>query len=56
VQLMLVPPGTGVGGILLTSSAPAAIGQDIIVVEPTTAGIDTSDYDLDLSVAAIGTS
>jgi len=54
VQMVIVQPGTTDDAIALSSSAPAATGQDITVVEPTTAGIDTDGEDLDLNVAAIG--
>jgi len=55
VQLVIVLPGTVDDVIALSSSAPAAANKDITVVEPTTAGIDTNDDNLDLNVAAIGT-
>jgi len=54
VQMVVVLPGTVDDPIILSSSAPAATGKDITVVEPTTAGIDTSNESLDLNVAAIG--
>ena len=54
VYLVVVSPN-GIGDVIaLSSTAPAATGKDIIVVEPTTAGIDTADDNLDLSIAAIG--
>lgn len=40
--------------ISLTSSSPAATGKDIVVVDPTTAGISSPGNDLDLNVAALG--
>jgi len=40
--------------IALSSSAPAATGKDIVVVDPTTAGISVQGNDLDLNVAALG--
>jgi len=55
VQLVVAAPNVANGSISLTSTTPAATGEDITVVEPTTAGIDTADEDLDLAVAAIGT-
>jgi hypothetical protein len=55
VQMVIVLPSTVDDAITMTSSAPAATGKDITVVEPTTAGIDTDDDDLDLNVAALGT-
>lgn len=53
-QLVIVAPGASDDVVVLSSAAPIATGKDIIVVEPTTAGIDTSDDSLDLDVAAIG--
>ena len=54
VDLVIVTPGSSEDVVTLTSSAPAATGNDITVVEPTTAGLDTTDTNLDLAVAAIG--
>lgn len=54
VDLVIVTPGNGEDVVTLTSSSPAATGNDITVVEPTTAGLDTTDGNLDLEVAAIG--
>ena len=47
-------PGSGEDVIALTSTSPAATGKDITVVEPTSAGLDSSESNLDLEVAAIG--
>jgi len=55
VQLVIVTPNLADDAVALTSAAPAATGKDIVVVEPTTAGIDAAGYDMDLTVAAIGT-
>ncbi len=54
VQFVIVAPGGADDLINLSSAAPAVTGKDITVVEPTTAGIDTADDNLDLDVAAIG--
>ncbi len=54
VKLVIVAAGGADDVIALSSAAPAVTGKDITVVEPTTAGIDTPDNDLDLDVAAIG--
>ena len=54
VDLVIVAPGSGKDVISLTSSSPAATGKDITVVEPTSAGLDSSGSNLDLEVAAIG--
>jgi hypothetical protein len=40
--------------ISLTSAAPIAASKDIVVVEPTTAGISVPGDDLDLTVGALG--
>ncbi len=54
VQLVMIAAGGVDDAIALSNSAPAVTGKDITVVEPTTAGIDTNDDNLDLDVAAIG--
>ena len=54
VDLVIVTPGSGEDVVTLTSSSSAATGKDITVVEPTTAGLDSTDANLDLEVAAIG--
>ncbi len=54
VDLVIVTPGSSEDVVTLTSNSPTATGKDITVVEPTTAGLDTTDTDLDLEVAAIG--
>jgi len=54
VQLVVVQPSTVDNIIPLTTGSPAATGMNITVVEPTTAGIDSEDDDLDLDIAAIG--
>ncbi|HMC26712.1 MAG TPA: hypothetical protein VKM56_02840 [Verrucomicrobiae bacterium] len=40
--------------ITLTDAAPAATGEDIIVVEPTTAGLSVPGNNVDLDIAALG--
>jgi hypothetical protein len=55
VQLVVAAPNASNGSISLTSAAPVATGENLVVVEPTTAGIDSSGDDFDLAVAAIGT-
>src|SRR5690242_5320531 len=55
VSLVVVPPNPSDEVIPLSSSAPSATGKDIVVVDPTTAGISSPGTDLDLSVAALGT-
>ena len=54
VSLVVVAPNTSFAVIMLSSGAPNATGNDIVVVEPTTAGISTVGSDLDLNVAALG--
>jgi hypothetical protein len=55
VSLVVVAMGSTENVITLSSADPSASGQDITVVEPTSAGLDTADSNLDLEVAAIGT-
>jgi hypothetical protein len=55
VSLVVAPPNLSDEVIALSSAAPAAAGKDIIVVDPTTAGISAPGLDLDLNVAALGT-
>jgi hypothetical protein len=54
VSLVVVAPNAGDETIALTSGAPAATGKDIVVVDPTTAGISVPGNNLDLNVAAVG--
>ena len=53
-SLIVVPPNATDAVIALSSAAPAATGQHIIVVEPTTAGVSAEGPDVDLNVAALG--
>lgn len=55
VVLVVAPPNISDEVIVLSSSAPSAGGKDIVVVDPTTAGVSTPGNDLDLDVAALGT-
>ncbi|MGB8474336.1 MAG: hypothetical protein WCE61_09650 [Candidatus Acidiferrum sp.] len=54
VSLVVVPPNAIDDAILLSSSAPAATGKDIVVVDPTTASVSAQGNDVDLNVAALG--
>lgn len=54
VSLMVVTPNTSDEVIALSISVPSATGKDIVVVEPTTAGIASPGNDLDLNVASLG--
>jgi hypothetical protein len=55
VSLVVVTPNPADEVIALTSSSPVAIGKDIVVVEPTTAGVSVPGAAVDLNVAALGT-
>jgi len=54
VMLVVVPRVTTEDVILLTPGSPAATGKDIVVVEPSTAGISTPQADVDLNLIAVG--
>ena len=54
VSLVVAPPNTGDEIISLTSAAPSASGQDIVVVEPSTAGESVPGDNVDLNIAALG--
>jgi hypothetical protein len=54
MTLIVAAPNPSDEVIALSSSAPAAIGKDIIVVDPATAGISVPGSDLDLNIAALG--
>ena len=54
VSLVVATLGTSDSVISLTSSSPSATGQNITVVEPTTAGEDSANVSFDLNVAALG--
>jgi hypothetical protein len=54
VELVVAPPNTSDASVALTSATPEVMGQNIVVVEPTTAGISTVIDDVDLDVAALG--
>jgi hypothetical protein len=54
VSLIVAVPNRSNDVIALSSSAPSATGKDIVVVDPTTAGISGPGNDLDLNVAALG--
>jgi hypothetical protein len=53
--LVVATPNHSDEVIALSSSAPIASGKDIVVVDPTTAGVSAPGNDLDLNVAALGT-
>jgi hypothetical protein len=54
VSLVVVPPNASDQVISLTSVAPASQGNNIVVVEPTTAGVSTVSDNVDLNIAALG--
>lgn len=54
VALVVVAPNNSDEVIALSSAAPIATGKDIVVVDPTTAGVSVPGNDLDLNVAALG--
>jgi hypothetical protein len=54
VALIVAAPNNSDEVIALSSSAPAATGKDIVVVEPTTAGVSVPGNDVDLNVGALG--
>lgn len=54
VSLVVATPNASDEVIALSSASPAATGKDIVVVDPTTAGVSTPSNDLDLNVAALG--
>jgi hypothetical protein len=55
VALIVAAPNVSDEMIALSSGAPAATGKDIVVVDPTTAGVSVPGNGLDLNVAALGT-
>lgn len=54
VSLVVAPPNGSDDIIALSNSSPAATGQDIVVVDPTTAGVTAQGNDVDLNVGALG--
>ena len=54
VSLVVAPPNASDDVIALSSAVPAATGQDIVVVDPTTAGVTAQGNDVDLNVGALG--
>ncbi|MGA2483670.1 MAG: hypothetical protein ABSF92_11210 [Candidatus Acidiferrales bacterium] len=54
VSLVIVAPFASDETISLTSSSPSATDRDILVVQPTTAGVSTPGASVDLDVAALG--
>jgi hypothetical protein len=54
VSLVVAAPNSSDEVIALSSATPSATGKDIVVVEPTTAGVSVPGNDLDMNVAALG--
>ena len=54
VSLAVAAPNATDGTVTLTSSAPESGGNNIRVVEPTTAGVDAPGSSVDLNVGALG--
>ena len=54
VNLVVAAPNSSDGIVSLTAAAASASGQNIVVVEPTTAGVSSPNDDVDLDVAALG--
>jgi len=54
VVLMVVAPNVSDEVIALSGSAPVATGKDIVVVDPTTAGVSVPGNDVDANVGALG--
>jgi hypothetical protein len=54
VSLIVIAQNASDEVISLTSTAPAATNKDIVVVDPTTAGVSAPNADVDLNVAALG--
>jgi hypothetical protein len=54
VSLVVAAPNASNDVIALTSASPAATGEDIVVVDPTSAGVSAQGSDVDLNVAALG--
>jgi hypothetical protein len=54
VSLVVAIPNASDEVIALSSSSPTATGKDIVVVDPTTAGVSAQGNDVDINVAALG--
>jgi hypothetical protein len=54
VPLVVATPNTSNDVIALSNASPTATGKDIVVVDPTTAGVSAQGNDLDLNVMALG--
>ena len=54
VSLVVAAPNASDDVIALSSASPIATGKNIVVVDPTTAGISAQGNDVDINVAALG--
>lgn len=54
LSLVVVAPSTTSAALALDTAQPAVTGKDLVVVEPTSAGLDSDAVNLDLAVAAAG--
>ena len=54
VSLVVAIPNASDDVTALSSSSPTATGKDIVVVDPTTAGVSAQGNDVDINVAALG--
>jgi len=54
VSLVVLAPGSGTASISLTAANPTATGEDILVVQPATAGVSQPGADVDLNLEALG--
>jgi hypothetical protein len=54
VSLVVTAPNVLNDVIALSTATPTATGKDIVVVDPTTAGVSAQGNDVDLNVAALG--
>lgn len=54
VVLVVAAPNVSDRVVSLTSAAPESDGNNLIVVEPTTAGVDSAGSSVDLNVGALG--
>ena len=54
VSLVVAAPNASDDVIALSNASPTATGKDIVVVDPTTAGVSAQGNDVDINVAALG--
>jgi len=54
VSLVVAVPNASDDLVALSSASPIATGKDIVVVDPTTAGVSAQGNDVDINVAALG--